>query len=481
MAEKPVKFSFINPSPNVELPTLEKSKAIGSWPPLYTLDIATFLKNEGFEVSVLDQSAQSFSVEETVDWVRREDPDILGFSTLSSSGRTAAIIAREVKKENPNLTTVFGNYHATFNAERILETYPFVDIIVRGEGEYTSLELAECLEKKGNLKKVMGITFRKRKQIVSTPDRPLLKKIDSLPFPNRELIPIEYHSTIVGANIAPKRFTSIISSRGCVYRCRFCGCRKFAKNIWRPRSVENILQELRMLVGEGYRQFLFVDDNFALNQKRAVKLCREIRKEKMDIEWICDSRVDHSSYEMLRETVRAGCIMMYFGIESANQWVLKYYNKQATPQQAEVAVKNARKAGVDVVVGSFIVGAPNETRQEIQNTLKFAQHLDLDVPQFNILGAFPGTDLWDELAMKGVIDVDQYWETGLCVSEVSLDTVPYEEIQQMIHQYFYEFLLRPSYIAAQVMRTVKSRYRINVVINNLSRRGAIAESLRQLS
>ncbi|UCH70097.1 MAG: cobalamin-dependent protein [Candidatus Bathyarchaeota archaeon] len=476
-----MKFSFINPSPNVELPTSEKRKAIGSWPPLGTLYIATFLKNEGFEVSVLDQSAQSLSVKDTVDWVRQEDPDILGFSTLSSSGRTAAIIAREVKKENPDLTIVFGNYHATFNAERILETYPFVDIIVRGEGEYTSLELTECLKKNGSLKKVMGITFRERKQIVSTPERPLLKKIDALPFPNRELLPVEYHSTIVGANIAPKRFTSIISSRGCVYRCRFCGCRKFAKNIWRPRSVENILEELRMLVGEGYRQFLFVDDNFALNQKRAVKLCREIRKEKMDIEWICDSRVDHSSYEMLRETVRAGCIMMYFGIESANQWVLRYYNKQTTPQQAEVAVKNARKAGVDVVVGSFIVGAPNETRPEIQNTLKFAQRLDLDVPQFNILGAFPGTDLWDELALKGVIDADQYWETGLCVSEVSPDTVPYEEIQRMIRQYFYDFLLRPRYLAAQLMRTLKSRYRIHVMINNLSRRGAIAESLRQLS
>ncbi len=476
-----MKFSFINPSPNVELPASEKRKAIGSWPPLGTLYIATFLKNEGVEVSVLDQAAQGFSVKDTVDWVRREDPDILGFSTLSSSGRTAAIIAREVKKENPNVTTVFGNYHATFNPERILKTYPFVDVTVRGEGEHTSLELVKCLKKKGNLKKVLGITFRRKKQIVSTPDRPLIKKIDSLPFPDRELLDVEYHSTIVGANIAPKKFTSIISSRGCVYRCRFCGCRKFAKNIWRPRSVENIFEELRLLVSDGYRQFLFVDDNFALNQKRAIKLCREIRREKMDIEWICDSRVDHCSYDMLRETVRAGCIMVYFGIESANQRVLDYYNKQATPKQAEVAVKNARKAGVDVVVGSFIVGAPNETRQEIQNTLKFAQRLDLDVPQFNILGAFPGTDLWDELTMKGVINADQYWETGLCVAEVSPDTVPHEEIQQMIHKYFYDFLLRPSYIAAQVMRTLKSRYRINVMINNLNRRGDIAESLRQLT
>ncbi|NIR86057.1 radical SAM protein [Candidatus Bathyarchaeota archaeon] len=476
-----MKFSFIAPSPNVELPVSEKRKAIGSWPPLGTLYIATVLSNKGIEVSVLDQAAQGFSIKDTVDWVKRENPDILGFSTLSSSGRTAAIIAKDAKKENPNLTTVFGNYHATFNAERILGAYPFVDVAIRGEGERTCLELVKCLMGKGNLKEVLGITFRKKNRIVSTPDRPLVKKIDSLPFPDRELLDAEYHSTIVGANVAPKKFTSIISSRGCVFRCRFCGCRRFARNVWRPRSVENIFEELRLLVSEGYRQFLFVDDNFALNRKRVMKLCREIRKEKMDIEWICDSRVDHCSYNMLRETVRAGCIMVYFGIESANQWVLDYYNKQATPKQAEAAVKNARKAGVDVIVGSFIVGAPNETRQEIQNTLKFAQRLELDVPQFNILGAFPGTDLWDELTMKGAINADQYWETGLCVSEASPDTVPYKEIQQMIHDYFYDFLLRPSYIAAQVIRTLKSRYRINVMINNLNRRGAIAESLRQLT
>lgn len=479
--ELKMKFSFIVPSPNVELPVSEKKKAIGSWPPLGTLYIATILKNEGIDVSVLDQSAQGFSIKDTVDWVKREDPDILGFSTLSSSGRTAAIIAEKTKKENPNMSIVFGNYHATFNPEKILETYPFVDVIVRGEGERTCLELVKCVEGKSDLKEVLGITFKKKNQIVSTPDCPLLKNIDPLPIPDRELIDAEYHSTIVGANVAPKKFTSILSSRGCVFRCRFCGCRKFARNMWRPRSVENILEELRLLVSEGYRQFLFVDDNFALNQKRVMKLCQEIRKEKMDIQWICDSRVDHCSYEMLRESVKAGCIMTYFGIESANQRVLDYFDKQTTPEQAEVAVRAARKAGVDVIVGSFIVGAPNETRQEIQNTLKFAQRLKLDVPQFNILGAFPGTDLWDELVLKGVIDADKYWETGLCVSQVSSDTVPYEEIQQMIREYFYDFLLRPSYIAAQVMRTLKSRYRINVMLSNLNKGGVIAESLRQLT
>jgi len=476
-----MKFSFINPSPNVELPTCEKHKAIGSWPPLGILYVATALKEEGIEISVLDQAAKNLSVKATVDWVKHQNPDLLGFSTLSSSGRTAAIVAQEIKGENPDLPIVFGNYHATFNAERVLRTYPWVDVVVRGEGEEASVEILRCLEKKGNLENILGVTYRNKNRIVSTPDRLLVKNLDSLPFPDRALLDGEYHSTVAGLNVAPKKFTTIISSRGCVYRCRFCGCRKFARNLWRPRSVKNVIDELCLLVSEGYSQFLFVDDSFATNPKRVIELCREIRREKMDIEWICEMRVDHCSYEMLRETVKAGCIMVYYGIESATQRILDYYNKQTTPKQAEDAVKTARRAGVDVIVGSFILGAPKETREEILNTLKFAQKISLDVPQFNILGVFPGTDLWDELQVAGVLDADQYWETGVCVSEISPDAVPFDLIKHLIHEYFRDFFLRPNFIFSEITRTLKSSYRLNLLVHNLNRRGAIAESLRHLT
>jgi len=476
-----MKFCFINPSPNVELPTCEKHKAIGSWPPLGILYVASALKEKGIEVSVLDQAAKNMSVKAAVDWAKHQNPDLLGFSTLSSSGRTAAIIARKVKRENPDLPIVFGNYHATFNAERILRTYPWVDVVVRGEGEEASLEIAKCLGKEDDLKSILGVTYRNDNRVVSTPDRPLIRNLDSLPFPDRKLLDVEYHSTVAGLNVAPKKFTTIISSRGCIYRCRFCGCCKFARNLWRRRSVKGVMDELHLLVSEGYSQFLFVDDSFATNSKRVIELCREIRRERMNIEWICEMRVDHCSYEMLRETVKAGCIMVYYGIESASQRVLDYYNKQATPAQAEDAVKTARRAGVDVIVGSFILGAPKETKEEILNTLKFAQKLSLDVPQFNILGVFPGTDLWDELQVAGILDADQYWETGVCVSEISPDTVPFDTIKCMIHEYFRDFFLRPSFIFSEITRTLRSPYRLNLLVHNLNRRGAIAESLRQLT
>jgi len=476
-----MKFSFINPGPNPELPIEDTKKMVGAAPPLGMLYIATILRREGIDVSMIDEAAQGFSMKDTVNWVKKEDPDILGFSTLSSSGRKAAITAEAVKKENPNLTIVFGNFYATFNAERILKKYPSIDVIVRGEGEYTTLELVKCLEKGRNLKEVSGITFRKKDRIVSTSDRPLIKDVDSIPFPDRGLLEVEYHNTTAGINVAPKKFSSFVSSRGCVFQCRFCGCRRLARNLWRSRSVENILEELHLLASEGYRQLMFVDDNFTLNPKRVIKLCRRMRQEKVDIEWISEGRVDQCPYDMIREMVKANCRMIYFGIESGNQKVLDYYNKQATPEQAEVAVKNARKAGVDVIVGSFILGAPNETRQEIQNTLKFAEKLEVDIPQFNILAAFPGTDIWDELKMKGLLNEDQYWETGILVPNFSPNAVPCEEIERMIHEKYRHFLLRPSYILTQGLRMLTSSYRFNLLINNLTRIDTIAESVRYIT
>ena len=224
---------------------------------------------------------------------------------------------------------------------------------------------------------------------------------------------------------------------------------------------------------------MFVDDNFTLNQKRAIALCNEIRRRKIDMEWICEGRVDQSSEDLFQAMADAGCKMLYFGIESGNQKVLDYFQKNITPEESQRAVKRARTCGIDVIVGSFIVGAPNESRQDIQNTLKFAERLDIDIPQFNVLGAFPGTDIWDELSLKGLIDPNKYWETGAIVSDV-FSNVPSNEIREYIHASYRHFLTRPRYIAEQLLLSSKSKYRLNVILNNLRRIGAISESLRDI-
>jgi len=476
-----MKFSFVNAGPNAGLDEREGKKAVGAWPPLGVLYLAAVLKEKGVEVSVLDQAAKGLTIRETVSWIRAENPDVLGFSTFATSGRTAALISNEVKKENPNVTIVFGNYYATFNPERILRKYPSVDIIVRGEGEQTVVDLASCFENRGRLKDVLGISFRDGSNVASTGERPLIQDLDCLPFPDRSLIDETYHSVIVGANVAPRKFTSLVSSRGCVYRCRFCCCTQFARNRWRPRSVKNTLEELCFLASEGYEQFVFVDDSFTANPKNVIRLCREMRKERLDVEWICEGRVDNASYQMFWETAKAGCRILYFGIESANQRILDYYNKRITPEQSKTAVRTARRAGADVIVGSFIVGAPDETRKEIQNTIEFASRIPIDLPQFNILGVFPGTDIWNELEAKGFLKGGDYWETGIGVSEIYPTAVPYREIRQMIHDGFYRFARRPSFISKQMARLIKSSYRVRIVVNNLGRVGGVIEGIRSVA
>jgi len=470
-----MKFSFINPSP----PSESMYMVPTAWPPLGILYCAGVLREAGIEVSLLDQPAKRFSLDQTVNWVKKEDPDIIGFSVLLSTAKEAPKIAERVKAENPNITVVFGSHHATFNAERILKKYPFVDIVVRGEGEHTSLEIARCLEKQRDLDKVEGVTFRKNGRIVSNPDRPLNKDVDALPFPDRDLAGVQYKSAIFGVKINSRKFTTMLSSRGCPFNCSFCGIRKFTRGAWRPRSVENVMAELEYLQSEGYEQFLFADDNFTLNAKRVSKLCRSIKKEGMDIEWFCDSRVDHVSYEMFRDMVNAGCRCLFFGIESANQRILDYYRKGITPEQSEKAVRKARKAGIDIIVGSFIVGAPDETRCEIINTLQFANKLDIDVPDVNILGAHVGTDLWNDLVAKGLLNENKQWEDEICIPRDVPTPVPYEEVRSLIFEYFRAFYLNPRQLLTELLRTSKSSFRIAAALKNLVGFPQLIETLSQ--
>jgi anaerobic magnesium-protoporphyrin IX monomethyl ester cyclase len=477
-----MKFSFISASPNKGIDERESRKSIAAFPPLSILYLAGVLRDIGVEVSVLDQPALCVTVEEAVQWVEKEKPDFLGFSTLTSSGQTAALISTKVKEKNPDIITVFGNHHATFNAERILRKYPSVDIIVRGEGEKTVVELVKCVENGGDLKEVRGINFRNEGKMVSTPDQMLIEDLDAIPFPDRKLLDAEYHCVIAGANIAPKKFTSIVTSRGCVYNCRFCSCTEIAKKKWRPRSAKSTVEELHFLANEGYKQIIFVDDAFTMNPKRVIEICRGIRREKLDLEWICEGRVDICSYTMLSEMVQAGCKVLYLGIENANQRILNYYNKGITPKQSENAVRTAKKAGVVVVAGSFIIGAPDETREEMWNTVKFAQRVPIDIPQFNILGAHPGNDIWNEFVAKGFIDPEKWWEKGVAVSEVyPYAKVSRDEIMQIMHNAFFQHVYRPNFLLKQLAKTLRSMYRMNVFVSNLSRIGEIRDATKSVA
>jgi len=231
-----LKVALVNAAPNEGIEERERSKAIASFPPLGILYLAAALEKAGIKVSVLDQAAMGYTVNETVSWIEKQKADVVGFSALVSSGRMAGLLSSKIKERNPRTVTLVGNHYATFNAERILTKYPSIDIVVRGEAEETIVDLTKHIERGDNLKQVKGVAFRNKDKITLTPDRPLLKDLDSLPFPNRRLLRAEYHCIIAGVSIAPKKFTSIVSSRGCSYSCRFCNCTSLERNFWRAGS-----------------------------------------------------------------------------------------------------------------------------------------------------------------------------------------------------------------------------------------------------
>jgi len=459
------KIALVNPGPGE---ILSKGRIIANadhiYPPLGICYLSAVLKKENYQVDIIDQAARGFNLQQIVRWIKKQDPDILGFSTLTASGSgiSAALTSIEVKKWNPNIKIVFGNRHANHNDYRILNKYSQVDICVRDEGEYTFLELVKALERNQPLKDIKGLTYRENGKFKRNEQRPLIKDLDSIPLPDRKALKMEYKGSFGGLEFAPKGFTSMVSSRGCPYHCTFCYGKRTVG--FRTRSVENIMKEILYLDSEGYKYLNFVDDNFTVSKKRVIRLCRLMQKHKVDLDWICEGRVNQVSDEMLREMKRANCRIIFFGVESANQRILDYYRKGITPAQSIAAVKKTRKAKIPFILGSFIVGAPSETFKEIYNTLKFAQKIDIDFPVYNLLGTMTGTDIWDEMVEKNILDEDKYWEEGVHISDIDPNGVPTEKISNLILVMLKQFFMNPTVMLKAIYRTSTSYYKISSAI-----------------
>jgi anaerobic magnesium-protoporphyrin IX monomethyl ester cyclase len=462
-----MKICLINPAPFDSVEG-EETFFHSSAPPLGLMYLAGYLQGSGHQISILDQAALNYSNERVVGWIKKKDPDLVGFSVICSSFENAKKISKKIKIWNPNLKIVFGNYLATFYSKKILEQYDYIDFCVRGEGEITFENLVNTLNQNKGVDSVRGLTYRTNGIIKNTPDRNLIKDLDSLPFPDRALIPDFYRNRIGKINISNRKFTTIISSRGCPYSCNFCGCSAFYKGIWRPRSVDNILQEIIELSNQGYRELLFVDDNFIFNKKKVMELCQKLRRENLDIAIICDGRVNNCSIDLLKAMKKANFEILMMGIESASQRILNYYNKPITPEMSRNAVKNARKAGFKFVIGTFMIGALDETYSEAISTMKFMSKLDIDFPYIIFTRALPGTNLFKTLVRDGIIAEDDFWETGVDIIDLPQAIMKREIIYKIIKEQFHVKFFRPSYLIKAALRTILSKYRREIISNHLN-------------
>jgi len=463
-----MKINLINPAPSKIKDGQKETLFYASAPPLGLMYLATYLKDAGHKISILDQAAVNYENSDVINWVKKGDPDVVGFSILCASVENAKLISKALKVLNPNLKIIFGNYLATFYARKILENYDWVDICVRGDGEITFSELIEKIELKKDLIEVDGITYKRNGKIKENKNRHLLKNLDTLPFPDHRLIPNVYKNRIGGIDVSPRKFTTMVTSRGCPFGCNFCACTAFSQGKWRTRSVNNILNEICELADQGYREILFVDDNFTLNKKRVFELCEKIKKEKMDMVFVCDGRVNNSSVDLLKAMKKAHFEILMYGIETSSQRLLNYYNKNITPRMSEVAINNARKAGFKMIVGSFMIGGLDETYTEAINTLRFISKLDIDFPHIIFTRALPGTKIFNDLVENNIIEEDNYWERGVDLIDLPQAKMKREVIYQIIKEQFHKNFFRPKYLLKSFLRTLASRYRREMYLSHLN-------------
>lgn len=473
---EPMKVVLLNPNTGLE----ERIENEAAWPPLGLLYLGTVLQEGGHEVKIIDNARVQLPVESVADQVKKDDPEVVGISALTPTFRQSIKLAQAIKEKNPEIKIVYGNYHSTFEHERLLKNYPIVDCVVLGEGEHTFLEFVNTLEKDGEIKDVKGIAFRHDGGVVKTP-RPLIRELDKLPFPDRTLLEQEYRSEIVGILGSGCKFTTVLTSRGCPYGCKYCACSAFTSRTVRFRSPENVVEEMEMLWEEGYGEIGFVDDNLLLNGKRIEKICELLKARKIKLNMWAEGRVDQASLGVLRKFSRAGCKTIYYGIESGTTKVLNYFGKNITPELSRKAVSNSKKAGIENIIGSFIVGAPIETPEDVKRTFDFALSLKgMDFPQMNVLNLSPGMELWDEAIKSGYLNEDEYWEVPVAAVNVYPSYIKEKELTKMIDDFYKEFIKRPSYLTSQLLKTVKSEYRLRILLANLKAGTSLRTSLKQL-
>lgn len=465
-----LKILLISPSSIVEGRSGSRINMRSLSPPLGLLYVAAVLQKEGHVVEVLDMNCEKdLTTDELSRRLRSSQPDLIGMSTLAQTFRNVAEVARTCKEELPHCPIVIGGYSATFNHDKILGKYDQFDFVVRREGEETAAELVSELEKASpDLSTVKGLTYVENGRIRINEERPLIEDLDSLPFPAYELVSHLTYGSFGGLRISSSSLGSILTSRGCPYRCAFCSCSAFTYSTIRWRSPENVVDELEYLVDRfGINEYTVVDDIFTLNKEHVLEICRLIRERGLDLEWYCEGRVNQADEMMYREMAAAGCRAIFLGIESCVNRILKYYRKGLTYEMARDAAKKAQRAGLDVV-GSFILGAPIETLEEMWETVRGAAKLDIDFADFNVLRLARGMPLWDELAKEGIIDDDD-WEDAISGFDVNPE-VSSEDASKLLSQFHRAFYLRGPFLLNQLKRTLFRRPKQVILnINHLRR------------
>ncbi|MAH06706.1 hypothetical protein CMI38_00465 [Candidatus Pacearchaeota archaeon] len=374
-------------------------------PPMGMAYIAGYLRDNNVEVEILDLAALRSDEKMERKLIAESGADMVAMAGTTNTIMLCYDLAKISKEVLPDAKVVVGGPHPTMEPARTLEECKQIDYCVVSEAEETMLELAREVEDKD----ILGISFRDGNgKIVVNASRPLIKDLDTLAFPARDLLPQDKYWT-PGVRRYP--YAIMMTSRGCPYSCTFCSNFRTQGKQFRARSPENVLAEIDHLVKEyGVKEINIVDDNFTFLPKRVKEICDGLIERNYDLELKTGNgiRADRVSLPMLKHMKRAGFYLVAYGVETGSERILKKMRKGETLDHIRRAVRWSKQAGL-LTEGFFMFGNEGEGRKEMLETIKFAKELDLSVAQFQIYTPVPGSPLFDTIKRDGVV-FSENWE-----------------------------------------------------------------------
>ena len=443
------------PSPSGAPPSLFIPLGIGY--------LAAVLEKNQYEVNVIDCQALRPTRNQLKAELIKSHPDVVGVTSATLTYKPALEIVKTAKEALSSCLLILGGPHVTVLDEQTLNEAPEADIIVRGEGERTMLELADLVSRSDqkNIQEVEGITFRRNDKIVRNKDRAFIQNLDELPHPAYE------HFQLSKYKLSGKMYLPIITSRGCPFQCTFCLASKMCGKRFRTRSPKKVVDELEWLRDvHGADVFAFYDDTFTFDIKRAYEICEEMKNRGFDLPWDCRTRVDRISTEILSKMRDTNCQLVHFGVESGSQKMLSAMKKGTTVEQNERAIRWAKEVGVSVAI-SVVVGYPGETADMLKQTFDFIRKTGPDYVYVCQAIPYPGTELFDllrELGWEVSTEWNHYDEQSTVFKNPLL---PPQKIEEMRGTFYNQFFSPSYFLHKSLKRDFYSQVMARAALNHL--------------
>ena len=418
--------------------------------------LAALVREKGIEVQLIDANVLNLSEKDIEKRLTDFKPELLLFTCITDNFQDTIWWIKRIR-EMYDARVVIGGPHMELYPKEAL-SYDCIDYGVIGDGWETLPELLDALDNKKPLLDIKGICYRKDGEVIIAEKRLKTVSLEDVPFPARDLLPNDKYDTVLSKQ---SPITTMITALGCPFRCTYC-C---TDTVIRSRSAEHVVAEIEECVNKhGIKEIEFYDETFTVDKARIFKVLDLIEEKKLNFLWSIRTRADCVTEEMIKRMANLGCIRINYGIESADESILKSIKRDIPFSVIKDAVRWSREAGV-TVFGFFMIGLPNETKETVEKTLNLMLELDLDFIQLNKFVPIPGSEAYEQIKNETGED---FWR-DYTLSKVSLeDFKPYginltpQELDYYLEKGYKAFYYRPKYIWRKLIavRSFKELYRM---------------------